>query len=224
MTNKQSNKHLRQRILDELDWEPSIDASDIGLAVKDGIVTLSGHLPSYAQKRKAEQLVLRLAGVKGVADELDVHLPSADKQSDTELAKSAIEAIDRNIQIPTEAVKVRVDDGWLTLKGTVDWNYQRKRAERAVRYLRGVKGVSSLLEVKERATPNDLRQRIKHALERRIDEEASRISLKIDGDKVTLNGTVPSWVDHDDIEDAVWAAPGVSSVENNLKVSRTAYV
>jgi len=224
MTTKRSNKDLRKRVVDELDWEPSIDSGEIGVAVKDGVVTLSGHVPSYAQKRTAERTAIRLAGVKGVANEIEVRLPSEHARSDSELAQAAIDAIDRNIQIPADTVKVKVDDGWITLEGVVNWDYQRKRAERAVRYLKGVKGVTNLLRVKERATPGDLRQRIKQALERRIDEESERISVSVEGDTVTLTGTVPSWADHDDIEDAVWAAPGVTKVENNLKVSRAAYV
>jgi osmotically-inducible protein OsmY len=224
MTTKRSNKDLRKRVVDELDWEPSIDSADIGVAAKEGVVTLSGHVSSYAQKRTAERTVLRLSGVKGVANEIEVRLPSEHTRSDSDLAQAAIDALDRNIQIPAESVKVKVDDSWVTLEGVVNWDYQRKRAERTLRYLMGVKGVTNHLRVKERATPGDLRQRIKRALERRIDEESNRISVSVEGSTVTLSGTVPSWADHDDIEDAVWAAPGVTNVENKLKVSRTAYV
>jgi osmotically-inducible protein OsmY len=224
MTTTRSNKGLRTRVLDELDWEPSIDSADIGIAVKDGVVTLSGHVPTYAQKRTAERTVIRLSGVKGVANEIDVHLPSEHKRSDANLAQAAIQAIERNIQIPADSVKVKVDSAWITLEGVVHWDYQRRRAERAVRYLMGVRGVNNLLRVKERATPGDLRARIKRALERRIDEEAKRVSVSVDGDTVTLTGTVPSWTDRDDIENAVWAAPGIAKVENKLKVSRAAYV
>lgn len=224
MTTKRSNKNLRKRVLDELDWEPSLDSSDIGVAVKEGVVTLSGHAPSYAQKRTAERTVLRLSGVKGLASDIEVRLPSEHRRSDSDLAQAAIDALDRNVQIPMDTLKVTVDDAWITLDGVVNWNYQRKRAERTLRYLTGVKGVTNHLRVKERATPDDLRQRIKRALERRIDEEASRISVSVEEDMVTLSGTVPSWTDRNDIEDAVWAAPGVTKVKNKLTVSRTAYV
>jgi osmotically-inducible protein OsmY len=224
MTTKRANKDLRTRVLDELDWEPSIDSADIGVAVKDGVVTLTGHVPTYAQKRTTERTVLRLSGVQGVANDMEVRLPSEHKRSDADLAQAAVAALHRNVQIPADAVKVKVDDAWVTLEGVVHWDYQRRRAERAVRYLMGVKGVNNLLRVKERATPGDLRARIKRALERRVDEEAKRISVTVDGDAVTLTGTVPSWTDRDDIENAVWAAPGITTVHNKLTVSRTAYV
>jgi osmotically-inducible protein OsmY len=224
MTTKRANKDLRTRVLDELDWEPSIDSADIGIAVKDGVVTLTGHVPTYAQKRTAERTVLRLSGVQRVANDMDVRLPSEHKRSDADLAQAAVAALNRNVQIPADAVKVTVDDAWVTLEGVVHWDYQRRRAERAVRYLMGVKGVNNQLRVKERATPGDLRERIKRALERRIEEEARRINVTVDGDAVTLTGTVPSWTDRDDIENAVWAAPGITTVHNKLTVSRTAYV
>jgi len=224
MTMKRTNKDLRKRVLDELDWEPSIDSADIGIAVKDGVVTLTGHVPTYAQKRTAERTAMRLSGVKGVANEIEVRLPAEHKRPDAALAQAAIEAVERNIQIPTDSVTVKVENAWITLEGVVRWDYQRRRAERAVRYLMGLKGVNNLLRVKERATPGDLRARIRRALERRIDEESKRVSVSVDGDTVTLTGTVSSWTDRDDIEHAVWAAPGIAQVENELKVSRIAYV
>lgn len=221
MTTKASNRNLRQHVLDELDWEPTIDATNVGVAVNDGIVTLSGHVPSYAQKRIAERAVLRVAGVKGIADEIDVQLSTQHERSDAELAKAAVQAIEWNTQVPDDAVKIKVDSGWITLDGTVDWNYQRKQAERAVRHLIGVRGISNLIRVNPEATPSDVRQKIKNALERRADEEAERITVKVDGSTVTLEGTVHSWAEREDIEDAAWSAPGITEVENNLKVART---
>jgi osmotically-inducible protein OsmY len=223
MTSKASNRNLRQHVLDELDWEPSLDSTDIGVAVKDGIVTLSGHVPSYAQKRAAERVALKVAGVKGVADEIDVHLPSDRKRTDAELAEAAVQAIEWNTQVPDDAIKVKVDDGWLTLDGTVDWNYQRKQAERAVRNLIGVRGVSNLVQVKPAATPGDIHQKIKRALERQADEDAERITVTVKEGAVTLEGTVDSWADREEAEDAAWAASGVTEVNNNLKVSRSTY-
>lgn len=224
MTTKRLNTDLRKRVLDELDWEPSIDSADIGVAVKDGVVTLTGHVPSYAQKRTAERSVLRLSGVKGIANDIDVRLPSEHTRSDSDLAQAAIDVLEHNIQVPSDTVKLKVEDGRITLEGVVNWNYQRKRAERALQHLMGVKSVTNQLRVKERATPGDLRERIKRALERRLAEETDRISISIEGDTVRLSGTVPSWTDRYDIEDAVWAAPGVTKVENKLKVSQAAYV
>jgi osmotically-inducible protein OsmY len=219
----QRNKDLRTRVLDELDWEPSIDSAEIGVAVKDGVVTLTGHVPTYAQKRTAEQTAIRLSGVRGVANDLEVQLPPEHERSDADLARAAVEALDRNVQIPADAVKVKVDGAWVTLDGVVHWDYQRRRAERAVRYLVGVRGVNNLLRVEEQASPGDLHGRIRRALERRVDEEARRIDVRVEGDTVTLIGTVPSWTDRDDIETAVWAAPGIRQVKNELKVSRRAY-
>lgn len=223
MSGKASNRNLRQHVRDELDWEPKIDSDNIGVAVKDGIVTLNGHVPSFAQKRAAEQVVLRVAGVKGIANEIDVQLPTDRTRTDAELAKAAVQAVEWNTQVPDETVKVKVDDGWLTLEGTVEWDYQRKQAERAVRNLIGVRGVSNLVKVKPSATPGNIQTKIKRALERRADEEAERITVQVEGGAVTLEGTVHSWADREDAEDAAWAAPGVTEVENNLKVSRTTY-
>jgi osmotically-inducible protein OsmY len=223
MTSKASNRNLRQHVLDELDWDPKLDADPIGVAVQDGIATLSGHVPSFAQKRAAEQAALRVAGVQGVANEIDVHLPTDRQRTDAEIAQAAVQAITWNALVPDEAVKVKVDDGWLTLNGTVGWNFQRKQAERAVRNLIGVRGVSNLIEVEPSAKPTEIHAQIKRALERRADAEAERITVKTKGGRVTLEGTVGSWGEREDAEDAAWAAPGVTDVDNNLTVSSSTY-
>lgn len=223
MPTNRTTKELRKSVLEELDWEPSIDASDIGVAVGDGVVTLSGTVPTYAEKRAAERAALRVAGVRGLANDIEVRLATDHQRTDSEIAKAAVEALERNIQVPSDAVKLKVADGWITLEGTVKWDYQRKRAERAVRYLMGVRGLTDNLNVKQRPTPNNIRDRIKTSLERRVAEQSDRIQVKVDDGKVTLSGTVPSWPDREDVESAVWSAPGVTNVENNLKVSREAY-
>jgi len=223
MTTKQANRVLRKRVIEELDWTPSIDSSNIGVAVKEGVVTLSGQVPTYAQKRSAERAILRVSGVRGVANDIEVHLTSTHERTDADIAQAAVRALDENVSVPSDAVQVTVDRGWITLKGTVSWDYQRTRAERAVRYLTGVKGVKNLIELKEEPTPNDLRRRIKSALERRVDQEAKDISVNVDGGTVTLQGSVPSWTDREDMEDAVWGAPGVRKVENKLKISSGLY-
>lgn len=223
MAKKKSDKDLRMHVLDELDWEPSIDAGEVGVAMSEGVVTLTGTVTSYAQKRAAERAVLRVEGVKGVANDIKVEIPEEHQRNDTDITKAAIRAIEWHTQLPAEDIKVKVENGWITLQGSVEWNYQRSRAERAVRYLVGVRGVSNQLKVKSKTTPGDLRKRIKKALERQADTEAERIRISVDGDKVTLSGEVQSWADREDIEYAVWGAPGVTEVKNNLKVERKAY-
>jgi osmotically-inducible protein OsmY len=223
MTMQRDNKELRKKVLNELDWEPSLEADDIGVAVSDGVVTLTGHVPSYAQKRAAERAVLHLASVKGVANDIEVELPEKHERTDTDITKAALRAIDWHSQLPSDDIKVKVQNGWVTLEGTVDWNYQRTKAERAVRYLVGVRGVSNHLKVKSQTTPDDIRSRIKKALERQVDKEADRISITVDEDTVTLRGSVQSWADREDIEYAAWGAPGITEVKNELTVKRTAY-
>lgn len=223
MSMKKPDKDLRVHVLDELDWAPNVNADDVGVAVSDGVVTLTGHVPSYAQKRGAERAAFRVAGVRGVANDLEVQLPEEHERSDTDITKAALHAIEWHTQLPAEKIKVKVDDGWLTLEGTVDWNYQRTRAEETVRHLMGVQGVSNQLTVKSRPMPGDVRQRIRKALERQAGEEVDRLSITVEDGTVTLRGTVESWADFEDIEQAVWAAPGVTRVKNNLQVKRTAY-
>lgn len=223
MTMKKKDKDLRTHVLDELDWTPSLDAENIGVAVSDGIVTLTGHVPSYAQKRGAERAVLQVEGVKGVANDVKVRLPDKFERSDTDIAKAARRAIEWHTQLPAETIKVKVDDGWVALEGTVNWNYQRTRAEQAVRYLAGVRGVTNQLRVKTRPMPGDVRDKIRKALARQAGKEADRLSITVENETVTLRGTVDSWADREDIERAVWDAPGVSEVKNKLKVNTEAY-
>lgn len=220
---KKADKDLRMHVVDELDWEPSVDAGDIGVAMSEGVVTLTGQVPSYAQKRAAERAVMRVEGVKGVANDIKVEIPEEHERTDTDITKAAIRALEWHTQLPAEDIKVKVENGWITLQGTVEWNYQRSRAERAVRYLVGVRGVNNQLKVKTKTTPGDVRERIRKALERHADTEAERIRISVDGDKVTLSGEVQSWADREDIEYAVWGAPGVTEVKNNLRVERKSY-
>lgn len=219
MSNKALNRNLRQHVLDELDWEPSIDSGNIGVAVNEGVVTLSGHVPSYAQKRTAERAVMRVKGVKGLANEIDVQLPSDHERSDADIAKAAIQAIEWQTMLPSDKIKVKVENGWLTLEGTVDWNYQRHYAERTVRNLIGVRGISNLIDVEAGPTPDDVRQRIKRSLERHAEEDADRIEVRVEGKTVTLKGTVRSWIEREDAEHAAWSAPGITQVNNQLKVA-----
>jgi len=224
MSMNKKDKDLRVHVLDELDWTPDVDADDIGVAVSDGVVTLTGHVPSSAQKRGAERAVLRVADVKGIANDLEVRLPEDHERSDTDITRAALQAIEWHTQLPTDALTVKVEDGWVTLRGTVNRYSQTSQAERLVRDLMGVRGVRNELMVEKRPVPDDVHERIRTALERQAGVEADRIRITVDDGTVTLKGTVASWADREDVERAAWAAPGVSEVKNELTVDTEAYV
>lgn len=213
-----NDSQLQRDVLDELEWEPSINASDIGVAVKDGIVTLSGSVPSYAEKRAAERAALRVSGVKGVAEEIKVRLPSKYQRTDSEIASAALSAIRWHVFLPEDQIQVKVENGWVTLEGEVEWNYQRARAESAVRPLTGVRGVTNLIMMKPQVKPTQIREKIKRALERAADEDAGQIRVEVDGSEVTLSGSVRSYMEKDEAEWAAWSAPGVTKVRNQLHV------
>lgn len=223
MSMNKKDKDFRVHVLDELDWAPDIDADDIGVAVSDGVVTLTGHVPSYAQKRGAERAVLRVAGVKGIANDLEVRLPDNHERSDTDITRAALQAIEWHTQLPADDITVKVEDGWVTLRGTVDRYSQASQAEQLVRDLMGVRGVRNELRVEKGPVPDDVRTRIRAALERQAGVEVEQIRLIVDGSTVTLKGTVPSWADRQDVERAAWAAPGVTEVNNELTMDTEAY-
>jgi len=214
-----NNPVLQKKVLDALDWEPSLDASRIGVAVNDGIVTLNGQVPSWAELWTAERVIKGMSGVKGVANDLEVKLPGDAQRSDTDLATAAVRALEWDVQVPNQKLQVRVANGWLTLEGKVEWQYQREAAERAVRHLLGVRGVSNQITLVPKVTPADLKKRIEEALKRSAELEARLIRVETKGGAVVLDGTVHSWAERDRAEQAVWAAPGVVSVEDHLAVT-----
>lgn len=204
--------------MNEIDWDPEVDSEDIGVAVEDGVVTLSGQVGSYWTKKAAEKAAKSVKGVKGVAQEIIVTYPGMDR-TDTDIANAAVHSIKWNTTIPDEAVKVKVENGWVLLDGEVNWNFQKMAAENAVEKIKGVLGVSNLIVVKPRVQASIVKSTIKRALERRADLEADEIEVETKDNTVVLRGKVKTWSERAEVQRAAWSAPGVTSVVNNLIVA-----
>jgi len=213
-----NDKILRKEIVDELDWEPSVDAAHIGVAVEAGVVTLTGHVGSYAEKVATERAVRRIAGVKAIAQEIEVRYAADKKTADDQIAKRALDVIAWNLTTPESSIKVRVQKGWVTLTGTVDWWYQKADAEHAVRKLSGVTAVSNEIVVEPRVQVSDLKERIEKALKRQAELDSGGIRVSVNGSKVTLEGKVKGWRERDLIERTAWSAPGVATVDDRIAV------
>jgi osmotically-inducible protein OsmY len=203
----------------ELQYEPSVDSARITVGCRDGIVTLSGSVSSYAEEESATWATERVSGVKAVVNDLTVEVPRGQVRSDQEIAEAAVQSLVWHVQVPHTRIKVRVERGIVTLEGDVDSRYQRIAAENAVRYLTGVKAVVNLINVKPIATPGGVKAKIESALRRAAEIDAQRIKVKVRDDKVVLSGTVRSWAERSQAERAAWAAPGVREVEDNLTVA-----
>jgi osmotically-inducible protein OsmY len=214
-----SDSDIRRDVEDELRWDPDLDPTDIAVSVNSGVVTLAGFVHSYTQKYQAETAAKRVAGAIGVVNDLEVRLPGIDERPDPEIARDAIARIKSELPFSWEKIRVVVKNGWLTLEGEVEWNYQRQRAEEAVRRVRGLKGVTNSIEVKPRVAPMDIRRKIEEALRRAAELDASRITVETTGNEVILRGTVRSWAERQEAERAAWAAPGVAKVDNRIIVS-----
>jgi osmotically-inducible protein OsmY len=208
---------LKQDVLDQLEFEPSIDANNIGVTVEDAIVTLTGHVSSYAQKLATERTVARVKGVKGIALKIEVRF--SEGTADDEIAKTAVDMLRWSTAVPDDRVRVTVEGGWVTLTGTLDWEYQRKGAEAALRHLKGVKGISNRIELKPRVLAKDVTARIESALKRSGVVEAKHIRVSVDGNHVLLEGNVRAWDERRVAERAAWSVPGVTGVDDRLTVS-----
>jgi len=215
---KKTDITLQRDIIDELHWDPSVGVVEIGVAVRDGVVTLSGSVESNTTRFNAIHAAERVAGVQALADDLIVKLPSSFVRSDTDMAHAAVEALKGNVEVPDDGLRVRVDDGWLILEGDVDWQYQREAAAGCVRHLTGVRGVSNLITLKPRPFPSDIRHRIHAALQRSADVDSKNISIETANGTVTLRGSVRSWAERQDAERAAWSAPGVTSVDDQIAI------
>jgi len=213
-----TDAQLKADVTSELAWDPSIDANAIGVMVKDGIVTLTGHLDSFAEKQAVERAARRVSGVRGIAVELDVKPSAAHKRSDSEIAKAALAALRWHSWVPEERVKVEVEDGWVTLGGEVDWRYQATSAEQCIRPLVGVRGLSNNIDIKPSVSEKDISAEISAALTRQAQREAGQIRIEVDGAVVTLRGKVHSLPEHDAAVGAAWATRGVSRVVDGLLV------
>jgi osmotically-inducible protein OsmY len=210
---------VKRRIEDELDWEPSVDAAHIGVSVENGVVTLTGHVPTYAEKLSAERAVRRVKGVRAVAQDLEVRLPTSLRIDDQDIARRAANSLMWNTNAPDDRILITVQRGAITLRGEVDWQYQRSAAENAVRSLSGVVAVYNQISLRRRPQPADIKRRIESALARNASSEANAVRVEVADGKVTLEGTVHSWFDRKVIEDSVWAAPGVRQVDDHLEVT-----
>jgi osmotically-inducible protein OsmY len=213
-----SDRDIERDVRDELQWEPDLDATDIAVSARDGVVTLTGFVKSYTDKYEAEAAAKRVAGVSGIANDLEVRMPSVDERPDPEIARDAVSAIKSQLPISSEHIKVVVKNGWVTLEGQAEWQYQKSTAENAVRRIKGVKGVSNLIMLKPRAEPTGIKNKIMEAFKRNAELDANRIHIEANGSEVILKGTVRSWIEREEAERVAWSAPGVTRVEDRIVV------
>jgi osmotically-inducible protein OsmY len=214
-----TDKQLQQDVMAELNWEPSVNAAHIGVEVSNGVVTLAGHVTNYVEKLNAERAAQRVTGVNALAIEMDVKLAGTTKRNDTELASSAETALQSATYFSPNGIKVKVESGWITLSGEVEWDYQRRTSVAAVRHLLGVTGVTDLIAIKPKVSATLVKSDIEAALKRRARTDSQKISVDVQGSDVTLTGSVHSWAERDLARDSAWGTPGVRNVVDKMTVS-----
>ncbi len=214
---------IQTDVMDELNWEPFINSSQIGVAVKNGVVTLSGQVDTYSEKILAEKAARKVAGVKAIAEDIQVGISPNYRKTDAEIAEAVVNALRWHTMVPDERIKVTVDNGIVALEGQVDWDYQRARAKKAIENLTGVKSVTNWITVKPRVTEDDIEQKINDAFKRSATIDSANITAEVSGNKVTLVGKVRSYAEKEDAENAAWFAPGVGKVDSKLELEEPEY-
>jgi osmotically-inducible protein OsmY len=214
-----SDSEIERDVKEELRWDPDLDATDIGVSVSKGVVTLTGFVKSYLDRYEAETATKRVAGVVGVANDIEVRIPSVDERPDPEIARDAVSALKAQLPFSSEHIKVVVKSGWVTLEGQGEWQYQKNTAETAVRRIKGVKGVTNSILLKPRAEPTQIKNKIMDAFKRNAEVDANRIQVEANGSEVILKGSVRSWIEREEAERVAWSAPGVTRVEDRIVVA-----
>ena len=213
-----TDSEIQRDVEKELEWDPDIDARNIAVKVTDGVVALTGFVSSYTDKYSAERIAKRILGVKAVTNDLEVKIATGSERPDPDIARDAVERLQRNLPYSSKNIKVTVRNSWITLEGDVDWDFQRREAEAAVRYVKGAKGVTNLIHVKPTVSATDVKTKIEQAFKRSAEVDASHITVEADGGKVILRGRVRSWAEKEEAEKAAWRSPGVYEVVNEIRV------
>jgi osmotically-inducible protein OsmY len=214
-----TDSEIERDVKAEFGWNPDLKSTDIAISVKNGVVTLVGFVPRYIDKYEAEKAAKRVAGVLAVANDIEIRLPAVDERPDPEIAREVVTALKNQLPFSHERIKAVVRNGWVTLEGDVERQYQRQTAERAVRHLKGVKGIINDIKIKPRVEPSDIKQKIQEAFRRSAEVDANQITVETSGGEVILKGKVRSWLERDEAERVAWRAPGVTKVDDRIVVS-----